>query len=578
MLKSFGKNIKRVYKYSYGSRKYIVVYLVLSFVIMVIGVVFPILSSLQLVNLTEGVWDKVIIYSLFSAFLSIFRNILDIISSISSRKFSKIVIAKIQIELGKEILQLELSDIDKHSNGVFMQRLTGDANEISSIFTFGVTLINDIIRDIGTIIIVFFINFKIGLLYIAYIILSIIFQKIKLKKINKKDQGLREQREETSGFTAELIRGIRDIKMLNAENSFIKKVEDNVKGLNSKMYQIGNLRDLFFLLESSIRHLFELFLILLIVYGVKNGEFVISVGLVIYNYRYSVTNIVTGINLILDYIREFNMSCDRVFALFGSNDFKKEKFGTKHLKKINGDFEFEHVEFSYGEHDVLKDISFKINANETVAFVGKSGSGKTTIFNLICKFYDANKGKIKIDGIDINKLDKDSIRGNITIISQNPYIFNMSIRDNLKLVREDLEDEEMKEACKLACLDDYISTLPNGYDTIIGEAGVKLSGGQKQRLAIARALVQKTEIILFDEATSALDNETQAKIQKSIENMKNEYTILIIAHRLSTIMNCDRILFIEDGKILCEGNHSYLLKNCNSYKKLYESEYIEKNK
>ena len=217
-------------------------------------------------------------------------------------------------------------------------------------------------------------------------------------------------------------------------------------------------------------------------------------------------------------------------------------------------------------------MSFKINANETVAFVGKSGAGKTTIFNLLCKMYDVDSGSITIDGVDIKKLDKDSIRGNITIISQNPYIFNMSIRDNLKLVKSDLTNKEMKEACKLACLDEFINSLPDKYDTVIGEGGVNLSGGQKQRLAIARALVQKTEIILFDEATSALDNETQEKIQTAINNMKNEYTILIIAHRLSTIINADRILFLDNGKIINEGSHSYLLKNCDEYRKLYEAE------
>lgn len=186
--------------------------------------------------------------------------------------------------------------------------------------------------------------------------------------------------------------------------------------------------------------------------------------------------------------------------------------------------------------------------------------------------YDIKKGDITIDGISIKDLDKDSIRGNITIISQNPYIFNMSIRDNLRLVKDDLTDEEMKKACKTACLDKFINSLPDSYDTIVGEGGVNLSGGERQRLAIARALVQKTEIILFDEATSALDNETQASIKKAIDNMKNEYTILIIAHRLSTVIDSDRILLVDDGKIVAEGTHKELLKNSEEYRHLYDAE------
>ena len=221
-------------------------------------------------------------------------------------------------------------------------------------------------------------------------------------------------------------------------------------------------------------------------------------------------------------------------------------------------------------------MSFKINSGETVAFVGKSGTGKTTIFNLLGKLYDVNEGSIFIDNVDINTLDEDSIRGNITIISQNPYIFNMSIRDNFKLVKENINDNEIIEALKLSCLYDFVKDLPKGLDTIIGEGGTNLSGGQRQRLAIARALVQKTKIILFDEATSALDNETQRDIQIAIDNLKGKYTILIIAHRLSTIKNSDRILLVENGKICSEGTHEELLEKNNIYKKLYESEIIDK--
>ena len=269
------------------------------------------------------------------------------------------------------------------------------------------------------------------------------------------------------------------------------------------------------------------------------------------------------------------MAATRVFEVIDDEKFKKEIFGNKVIDKINGDFEFRNVSFSYNEDKVvLKNISFKIHANETVAFVGKSGSGKSTIFSLLNRLYLIDSGEILIDNVNINDLTKDSIRNNMSIITQNPYIFNFSIRDNLKLVKDDMTDEEMVEACKLACLHDFIMTLKDGYDTIVGEGGITLSGGQRQRLAIARALLKKTEIILFDEATSALDNETQASIQKAINNMKGEYTILIIAHRLSTVIDSDRIILIDDGKILDEGTHNELFENNEFYRNLYEKELV----
>ena len=285
---------------------------------------------------------------------------------------------------------------------------------------------------------------------------------------------------------------------------------------------------------------------------------------------------ISNIGEISKTIKSFNLSCERIFSIMDEKKFSKEKFGKKHLNTINGDFEFQNISFSYdNEKNVLNGMSFKVNANETVAFVGKSGAGKSTIFSLLCKLYDNYSGNILIDDIDIKELDRDSLRGNISVISQNPYIFNMSIKDNLKLIKNDLTDEEMKNACRMACLDSFIESLPDKYETIVGEGGVMLSGGQKQRLAIARALIQKTEIILFDEATSALDNETQKHIQEAINNLKSEYTIMIIAHRLSTILSCDRIFFVENGKVIDFGTHKELLKRCKQYKNLYESEIKE---
>ena len=282
------------------------------------------------------------------------------------------------------------------------------------------------------------------------------------------------------------------------------------------------------------------------------------------------------ITKLLTELNNFNISSNRVFDIIENNESRKEKFGKIHLDKINGNFKFENVTFGYEQNNnVLKDLSFSVKTGETVAIIGKSGAGKTTIFNIICKLYDINKGKIFIDNVDINELDEDTIRSNISIINQNPYIFNLSIKDNFKIVKSDVTDEEIEEACKLACIDEFINSLPYKYDTIIGENGVLLSGGQKQRIAIARALIKKTPIILFDEATSALDNETQKNIQMAIENLKKYSTILIIAHRLSTIINCDRILILEDGKIADSGKHIELIEKNENYRRLCETELIK---
>jgi len=364
--------------------------------------------------------------------------------------------------------------------------------------------------------------------------------------------------------------------MLNGEKSFIEELRSRFTALNEKKYNM-NSTDLNYSLVKFYLSNFSYFIMICIVaYEIYTGSITIPVGVIIFNFGNRYNSLIDNINFIHETIKRFNLSATRIFDIFTANNYEKETFGDLHLDKVNGDFEFKNVSFKYKRKNVLKNLSFKVNANETVAFVGKSGSGKTTIFNLLCKMYDNYKGTITIDGIDIKKLDKDSIRGNITIVSQNPYIFNMSIKDNLKLVKENLTNKEIKEAIRMAYLEDFIESLPDKYDTIVGEGGVNLSGGQKQRLAIARAFVQKTEIILFDEATSALDNVAQKAIKKAIDNLQKDYTILIIAHRLETIKNADRIMMLDGGKIIAEGSHEKLLKTCKEYKELYETE-LEKD-
>ena len=462
--------------------------------------------------------------------------------------------------------------LDKNSNGVFIQRMTGDTSKLADIFNNLISNVSSFIEYIGILVAIFIVNKLVFIYVLFFAVILYLLENIRTKMKKQDDKEYRKSKDKVSGFIGELVRGARDIKMLNSENDFTNELSIRIDDCNEKMFSLQKRNKKYKVLMWNISSLGDFILIILLVLLLKDKILIPSIALVLYNYSGKVSSSAYFVGNFLEQIKDFNLSAERVFAITNGDEFKKEKFGNIHLDKVNGDFEFKDVTFAYSTKKVLNKLSFKINANETVAFVGKSGAGKTTIFNLLCKMYDIDSGVITIDGINIKELDKDSIRGNITIISQNPYIFNMSIRDNLKLVKSNLTNKEMKEACKLACLDEFINSLPDKYDTIIGEGGVNLSGGQKQRLAIARALVQKTEIILFDEATSALDNETQEKIQTAINNMKNEYTILIIAHRLSTIINADRILFLDNGKIINEGSHSYLLKNCDEYRKLYEAE------
>lgn len=577
-MKEFFSNLKKAWVYGKGQKKFIIGYIVFNIIFIFINLFVPILSAKAIVELTNNKLNQVVFIGFVILVVELLRNFANYITGYFRQQIYRETYSKIETTLGAEILKIENQSLDEKGSGLFIQRLTNDASKIADIFVVLNIYLTNILTDIGIFLAVFIIN-KVVFFYLLLTICTIfVVEKKRTNVVNAQDKIYRKKNERVSGFIGELVRGAHDIKMLNAENSFIKELDSKIIDLNNEKYKMDEKNRNYILLSGTLSDIFSTGNIILSVFLITQNLLSIPNALVINNYLGRLTSIIYFVSQFLEKVKDFNLSSERVFAIMDSKEFGKEKFGKKHIDKVNGDFEFKNVTFTYANgHKVIDNMNFKIKANSTVAFVGKSGSGKTTVFNLLCKMYNIDSGKITIDGIDIRELDKDSIRGNITIISQNPYIFNMSIRDNLRLVKENLTEEEMIEACRTACLEDFIKSLPDGYDTVIGEGGINLSGGERQRLAIARALVQKTEIILFDEATSALDNETQANIKKAIDNMKNEYTILIIAHRLSTVIDCDRILFLDEGKIKAEGTHKELLSNCKNYRSLYEAE-LKNNK
>ncbi len=577
-MKEFFSNLKKAWVYGKGQKKFIIGYIVFNIIFIFINLFVPILSAKAIVELTNNKLNQVVFIGFVILVVELLRNFANYITGYFRQQIYRETYSKIETTLGAEILKIENQSLDEKGSGLFIQRLTNDASKIADIFVVLNIYLTNILTDIGIFLAVFIINKAVFFYLLLTVYAIFVVEKKRTNVVNAQDKIYRKKNEKVSSFIGELVRGAHDIKMLNAENSFIKELDSKIIDLNNEKYKMDEKNRNYILLSATLSDIFSTGNIILSVFLITQNLLSIPNALVINNYLGRLTSIIYFVSQFLEKVKDFNLSSERVFAIMDSKEFGKEKFGKKHIDKVNGDFEFKNVTFTYTNgHKVIDNMNFKIKANSTVAFVGKSGSGKTTVFNLLCKMYNIDSGNITIDGIDINELDKDSIRGNITIISQNPYIFNLSIRDNLRLVKENLTEEEMIEACRTACLEDFIKSLPDGYDTIIGEGGINLSGGERQRLAIARALVQKTEIILFDEATSALDNETQANIKKAIDNMKNEYTILIIAHRLSTVIDCDRILFLDEGKIKAEGTHKELLRTCKNYRNLYEAE-LKNNK
>ena len=575
-MKNFIKSLRFVWKYSNGIKSKILFLLIVNIINISLRIALPMVSAQVIIKLTIGAYNELIYWGVIASLISFVENVTYYFSRTRMSFVYQNLYKKITRDIAENILKITNDGLDKAGSGKFLQRISSDTDKLSDIFYIVFDVFGDVFIHIGNFVAIFILNYIAGIFVVFMQIALIIVENIRASKKEKLDKISRKSRDKLFTTVSELVRGARDIKMLNSEKDFLSKFDTNVDDYSKKYLNLRNVQYNWRLLSWCLNNFLFLIFTIILAIIIKEKYVVAATAVVLYSLLRNTNGFYYLVGDLVSYFKDFDVSRNRLEEILTSNVYPKEKFGNVHLDKINGDFEFRNVSFSYGKNQVLKDLSFKIDANTTVAFVGKSGTGKTTIFNLLVKMYDVDSGKILIDDQDITKLDKDTIRGNITIIGQSPYIFNMTIKENLQLVKNDLTDEEMKEACRLACLDRFIDSLENKYDTIIGEGGVNLSGGQRQRLAIARALIQKTEIILFDEATSALDNETQYEIQKAIENMEGEYTILIIAHRLSTIKKANKIFYLEKGKIIDSGSHEYLIENCSSYKHLYETE-IEKD-
>lgn len=551
---------------------YLLVIIVCGIIYSAVNAIIPIIESNIIAAIGTSLFQQAIRLGIIIFIIMMVVNVLLWIYNVTYSKVYQKIVKDMSYRLAKETLLIETKAFDSHGSGEFINRINRDPAKVAYLMNHVRSIITYMIADIGVCIYILVINPLIGILFfILFLILYIIGVNVAKKKTEwrKKRNVVGDQ---TSSTLTEMVRGIRDIKLLNLKSLFLNQVDEKLEQEKMIDYQSDVVMEKYYRFNHVVSEVFFIVILILGVYFVFHNMLSLANFIVIYVYRSRPRQLVTHCVRLKEVLLEVNIIAQRMYEIIYHTDFPKEQFGTQKASKFDGLIEFKNITFRYTDRNILKDFTLTIQPNETVAIVGKTGAGKSTIFQLLTRNYQVNQGEIQIDGDDIRNFDETSFHNNITMIPQNPYIFHMTIRENLRLVKEDLTDEEMKEVCKIACLDAFIESLPNQYDTIIGEGGVNLSGGERQRLSIARALLKKSEIILFDEATSALDNRTQASITKAIHNLSSEYTVLIIAHRLSTIRECHRIIVIEQGKIVGDGTHQELLKTNPYYKSLYQEE------
>lgn len=518
----------------------------------------------------NGNFDEAIRFALLDLVVSSFSCLLSCLNTYFYKSLENKVRFDIQQNVIQTALNIKMSYYDQTSSGIIVTRLTSDIDRISERFKSLTEKLVNILRRVSYLFYIYVLNLKAGIIVTISVLAIFAMYGIRIHYLSKLKPIVKQKKEKVNSSIIETIRAIKDIKTLNCEENimhFIADIQNDFIETDNREYYIGITLDK---LSTFVTHICDFVFIILNAYLLKSGEITASVFYTCYLYKDHTFNLATELGDLKYKLAECEICADRLIVLLEPCEEDMDKYSTSTIDNFLGDIHFENVRFSYCDDiPVLKGITFDIKPKETIALVGESGSGKSTIANLIGHLYYKDTGIIKFGDEKIENLSKEFIREHVVIINQFPYLFNLSIRENFKMVNAQISDDEIIKLCEKVELDSFIKSLPSGLDSIIGEGGCQLSGGQRQKLCIARALSRDVKVMIFDEATSSLDNASQDEIMKIIHQLSKKMTVIIIAHRLSTITYADTILVIENGKIVGCGKHEDLLKNNNYYRSLY---------
>ena len=586
-------------KFKFGISMYILVYIIAG-----AGTVMQtILFARAIEQITLSLFVNAITTLAIIAGIVVVKRLCWYLSGIIYQKYANKIMAELNFDLARQAFKLNSKTYADHETGKFVQRIVTDPETVVNKLADLVDLVTDCVTSLVMIVYIATLNIYIALAIVVIVAFCMILERIRRKRNRKNKFDMRRKNDKIYSLTTEIVRSEKDVKALGLEDKLSeisRKYYDEYKKA-SYNYEVKDMN--LWALRNVIIEVFGIMLLILGVYMIDISMLTLASFMIIYSNNGSLSSFVWCIGKIMDIFLEIKVASTRMFSLFDDNEYVCEKFGKTHLENVKGKIEFKNVAYAFVEYEqadsdkfmtqkdliqlknkkrkvesvnqIFDKLSFKIEPNTTVAFVGKSGSGKSTILNLMSKMFEVDAGEVLIDGVNINDLDKQTLRNSISLVNQFPYIFDMTIKDNLLLAKKDASDEEIESAIERASLKEFISSLKKGVDTKVGESGIKLSGGQKQRLAIARALLRNSPIIIFDESTSSLDNFAQEDIKKSIDNLKGKSTIVIVAHRLSTIRNVDKIFFLDSGKIEDIGTFDELFENNIKFNNMFYAENLE---
>ncbi|MBE6539665.1 MAG: ABC transporter ATP-binding protein [Ruminococcaceae bacterium] len=558
----------------------------LAFLIMLFSIAYDIIAPIIVGNIEKLVVEEFELSSLFIqvgvyAAILVISMVCTYFQAIILQKTGQKILSSLRQDLFTHIESLSHNQLNNIPVGKLVTRVTNDTNSISMMFThILVTMVKNVFVILGVLTAMLVLNYQLTLMVLCFVPFVVLFTWIFRKFSRKAYRAVKDGTTDINTYLSENLSGIKITQIFNKEDKknkdFLAKSASLRKAKQKQIFVFGVFRPMVYMLYiSSV-------LCLLYLGGrgyIKETVFMgqmVTANILVTFYMY----ISKFFNPIQTLAEQFNMlqsafaSAEKIFTVFDMVPEVVDEPDAIELENIRGDIEFRNVWFSYVPDEwVLKDVSFKVNARQTVAFVGSTGSGKTTILSLICRNYDIQKGQILIDGIDIKKIKISSLRRHFGQMLQDVFLFSGTIRSNIVLREDSFTDEEIMKACRYVNADSFINKLEGGLDEVVRERGNNFSAGQRQLLSFARTVIHKPAVMILDEATANIDTETELLIQDSLEKMKNIGTMLIVAHRLSTIQHADNIILLSKGKIVEQGNHQELLKQKGKYYQLYTLQY-----
>jgi len=560
-------------------------------------------NAIEKVTIPDYKWAIYLILIVIG--IKVFQRICWYLSSRVYFKYSNKIMANLNLDLAKQAFKLNSKTYNDHDTGTFVQRIVEDPAQIVDNLSTVVDMILELVSATIMLIYIMTLNFWIAiiLVFLALVAGTIEYFRVRIRRKNR--WIVRKKNDKVHSLTTEIVRSEKDIKSLGLEGKLADVSKQYYEDYRNNRYRMDMVDMNFWSTRNVIISIGTMAALLLGIVLMDKGFLTMAAFMIVYANRDSLWRLVYNAGNLANTFTNIKVCHQRMFSLYDEDEFISEKFGKVALENVVGDIEFKDVSYTFKEYEypnsnqeiqannfkkfsknnkkskkivsknkIFDKLSFKVQHNTTVAFVGKSGSGKSTILNLMSKMYEADSGKVLIDNVDIKSINKATLRKTISLVNQFPYIFDMTIKDNLLLAKSDATDEEILDAISKASLLEFVNTLPNGINTRVGESGIKLSGGQKQRLAIARALLRNANIIIFDESTSSLDNFAQEEVKKSIDALKGRSTIVIVAHRLSTIKNVDKIFFLDNGNIVDSGTFDELFERNQGFKAMFLAENI----